>query len=84
MSDKAYQSRAAPQIIKVKQDKIVENEKLFSVGCAVAIRLGKSISVAARNVATFSCFSPVIRTFFSLSLSSVFSLSLSWLDIAVN
>lgn len=26
MSDKAYQARAAPQIIKVKQDKSVENE----------------------------------------------------------
>lgn len=26
MSDKAYQTRAAPQIIKVKQDKSVENE----------------------------------------------------------
>lgn len=75
MSDKAYQTRAAPQIIKVKQDKSVENElETFLSWLRSFYKSWEICQRTSRNVATFSCFSLVIRTFFQFSV--FFSVSL--------
>lgn len=70
MSDKAYQKRAAPQIIKVKQDKSVENElETFLSWLRSFYKSWEICQRTSRNVATFSFFSPVIRTFSQFSVS---------------
>lgn len=70
MSDKAYQNRAAPQIIKVKQDKSVENElETFLSWLRSFYKSWEICQRTSRNVATFSFFfSPVIRTFSQFSV----------------
>lgn len=76
MSDKAYQNRAAPQIIKVKQDKSVENElETFLSWLRSFYKSWEICQRTSRNVATFSFFLAQLSEHF-LSFQSLFEFCL--------